>query len=97
MSAARDEILMRVRSALGEGRPAASTLPAYRRAGTLDARARVDLFAARVADYRASLGVAIAIGSSLSLAFFLEPIWSRASMSSAQMSARWCVGSVLSR
>ena len=55
MSAARDEILTLVRSALGDGRPAAPTLPAYRRAGTLGARARVDLFAARVADYRAEV------------------------------------------
>ena len=51
----------------------------------------------RVPDYRASLGVAIAIGSSPSLAFFWEPIWPRASISSGQTSARWCVGSVPSR
>lgn len=55
MSAAREEILGRVRAALGEPRPGVAASRAYRRAGGLDARARVDLFAARVADYRAEV------------------------------------------
>jgi L-lactate dehydrogenase complex protein LldG len=54
VSTARDEILGRVRSALGGERPA-PVLPAYTRAGRLDAAARVELFADRVADYRAEV------------------------------------------
>jgi L-lactate dehydrogenase complex protein LldG len=55
VSAARDEILARVRGALGAERPERPPLPAYRRAGSLDGAARVELFAQRVADYRADV------------------------------------------
>jgi L-lactate dehydrogenase complex protein LldG len=55
VSAAREEILARVRTALGAERPDRPPLPSYRRAGSLDVGARVDLFAARVADYRADV------------------------------------------
>jgi L-lactate dehydrogenase complex protein LldG len=55
VSAAREEILARVRTALGAERPDRPPLPSYRRAGSLDVGARVDLFAARVADYRAEV------------------------------------------
>lgn len=69
MTAARDEILARIR-AIDRGSPAL-VVPEYRRAGGLDSRARVDLFAQRVADYRADVrvlapgDVASAIGSAL--------------------------------
>jgi L-lactate dehydrogenase complex protein LldG len=52
---ARDEILDRIRAV-----PRAQASPAertYRRVGRLDANARVDLFAERVADYRAEVRV----------------------------------------
>jgi L-lactate dehydrogenase complex protein LldG len=55
VSAAREAILERVRGALGGARPAFPELPPYRRAGTLDDGARVELFASRVADYRAEV------------------------------------------
>jgi L-lactate dehydrogenase complex protein LldG len=55
VSAAREEILARVRSALDEAPPVAPALPAYTRAGRLEAAARADLFADRVADYRAEV------------------------------------------
>jgi len=60
VSAARDEILARVRAALRDvpaSEPAdASALPRdYRRTGALSAEARVALFAARCADYRATV------------------------------------------
>jgi L-lactate dehydrogenase complex protein LldG len=55
MTAARDEILGRVRNALGAAHPQAAPLPAYRRTGSLGAAARIDLFAERVADYRAEV------------------------------------------
>jgi len=55
VSAAREEILRRVRAALGDARPQPAPIPAYRRAGTLAREARVDLFAERVADYRAEV------------------------------------------
>jgi L-lactate dehydrogenase complex protein LldG len=55
VSEARDEILGRVRAALGDGRVTSGGEHAYRRSGVLDARARLDLFAERVADYRAEV------------------------------------------
>jgi L-lactate dehydrogenase complex protein LldG len=55
VSAAREEILGRVRAALGDPRPTVAARPPYRRAGRLDAAARVELFAERVADYRADV------------------------------------------
>ena len=55
MSEARDEILERVRAALGDGRVTSAGKQAYRRAGVLDASARLHLFAERVADYRAEV------------------------------------------
>jgi L-lactate dehydrogenase complex protein LldG len=55
VSAARDEILRRVRGALGAARPEAPALPAFTRAGSLDAAGRIALFAERVADYRAEV------------------------------------------
>lgn len=55
MTAARDEILERLRRALGDAHSATEISRAYRRAGTLGAPARVALFAQRVADYRAEV------------------------------------------
>jgi L-lactate dehydrogenase complex protein LldG len=55
VSAAREEILARVQRALGPGRAAAPVERTYRRAGRLDGDARLDLFARRVADYRAEV------------------------------------------
>jgi L-lactate dehydrogenase complex protein LldG len=50
---ARDDLLARVRAAIGE-RPVEATVPrAYRRTGTLTQDERVTLFCERVADYRA--------------------------------------------
>ena len=54
MNAARDEILERVRRARGGG-TAPAVARGYRRAGTLSARERVELLAARLADYRAEV------------------------------------------
>ncbi len=52
MNAARDEVLARVRAAIGDA--AATPVPrAYRRVGSLAAAPRVELFAERLADYRA--------------------------------------------
>jgi L-lactate dehydrogenase complex protein LldG len=54
VSAARDEILARVRSALDDHRP--DPVPVlYRRTGSLGTAERVELFASRVADYRAEV------------------------------------------
>ena len=58
MTAARDEILARIRAV--DRAPAAPVARAYRRAGTLDAAARVELFAERVADYRADVHIVAA-------------------------------------
>jgi L-lactate dehydrogenase complex protein LldF len=55
MTAARDEILARIR-AVNRTSPSAVQLE-YRRVGGLDSYARVDLFARRVADYRADVRV----------------------------------------
>lgn len=60
MSAARDEILRRIRSALvdvpgGEGPGDVVVARGYRRAGELGDAARRDLFAERVADYHADV------------------------------------------
>jgi L-lactate dehydrogenase complex protein LldG len=56
VSEARDEILARVRAALGDGHvTSAAGAHAYRRAGVLDTRARLARFAERVADYRADV------------------------------------------
>jgi len=52
MSAAREEILRRVRAASAGG-PPAPVERAYRSAGTLDRAARVDLLCERLVDYRA--------------------------------------------
>ena len=60
MTAARDEILRRVRVALADVRPGSDVeVPRdYRQAGDLDAQARVELFVARLEEYRASVVVA---------------------------------------
>jgi len=66
VSAAREQILARIR-AVDRAQPEAAPR-GYRRSGTLDVEARVELFAGRVADYRADVrridasGVAAAIG-----------------------------------
>lgn len=52
---AREEILARVRTALGDSPPAPAPARDYRRAGTGDRAALVDLFADRVAEYRATV------------------------------------------
>jgi L-lactate dehydrogenase complex protein LldG len=52
MSAARDEILARTREAIGTPAPD-PIVRDYRRAGMLDARARVELLRERLIDYRA--------------------------------------------
>jgi L-lactate dehydrogenase complex protein LldG len=55
MSSARDEILGRIRAV--PRTPLAIAEPQYRRVGRLDSAARVDLFAERVAEYRAQVRV----------------------------------------
>lgn len=55
MTAARDEILARIR--VVERRPPPPAERRYRERGTLDAGARTELFARRVADYRADVRV----------------------------------------
>jgi len=55
MTVARDEILARIRAI--DRTPPAPVEHAYRRAGTLDAGARLERFAERVADYRAEVRV----------------------------------------
>jgi L-lactate dehydrogenase complex protein LldG len=52
MSAARDGVLARVRASAG---PAPTIERAYRRAGRLDAEARVDLLCERIGDYKADV------------------------------------------
>jgi L-lactate dehydrogenase complex protein LldG len=55
VSSARDEVLGRIRLALGD-RPAVPEIPrAYRRQGDLDEPARLDLFAERLVDYKAAV------------------------------------------
>ncbi|HEV7654496.1 MAG TPA: LUD domain-containing protein [Mycobacteriales bacterium] len=52
---ARDEVLARIRLALGD-RPTVPEIPrAYRRGGDLDEGARLDLFADRLVDYKAAV------------------------------------------
>lgn len=53
MSDARSAIIGRVRAAIGDPPPAEPVARAYRRRGTLDAAARVDLLVERLLDYRA--------------------------------------------
>lgn len=74
MSAAREEVLGRIRSALGERPPATAVARDYRRAGDrdiLEGPELIDLFAEQVADYRAVVhrvgesGVAAAVRSAL--------------------------------
>jgi len=78
----RDEVLSRIRAALGDG-PAGDSgtdsitgsgpgpAPAYRTLGELDGARRLDLFAVRLADYRAAVrrttqgGRAAAVGAAL--------------------------------
>ena len=55
MSAAREEILQRVVTAIGTPTTETAVIRAYRRAGTLTAEARVDLFCRRVGEYRAEV------------------------------------------
>lgn len=55
MTAARDEILARIRAV--DRTPPSAVQREYRRVGSLDSPARVDLFARRVADYRADVRV----------------------------------------
>ena len=65
MSAARDQILARIRAVDRGRREPASR--AYRRTGALGAGARVELFAERVTDYRAEVGLVAAdeVGAAL--------------------------------
>jgi L-lactate dehydrogenase complex protein LldG len=53
VSAARDEILARVRTAIPGAEPPDPVSRAYRRAGALDPPARIALLSDRLADYRA--------------------------------------------
>lgn len=53
MSAAREEILARVRAAIGPGPPRAPLSHAYRTGGSLDTAARVALLAERLVEYHA--------------------------------------------
>ncbi len=55
MSAAREEILQRVVTAIGEPATATAATRAYRRAGTLSGEQRADLFCRRVGEYRATV------------------------------------------
>jgi L-lactate dehydrogenase complex protein LldG len=55
VSAARDEILGRVRSALAGSAPAAPVARAYRRGGSLDRVQTVELLCERLADYKAEV------------------------------------------
>jgi L-lactate dehydrogenase complex protein LldG len=55
MTAARDEILARIRAV--DRTPPSAIQREYRGVGSLDSHARVDLFARRVADYRADVRV----------------------------------------
>jgi L-lactate dehydrogenase complex protein LldG len=64
---AREELLARVRDAIGPARVPAAAPRAYRREGALDQDARIELFCARVGEYRARVvrvpegGVAAAV------------------------------------
>jgi L-lactate dehydrogenase complex protein LldG len=60
MSVAKDEILARIRAT--DRKPPAPVEHTYRSTGTLDAGARVDRFAERVADYRAEVRMLDAAG-----------------------------------
>jgi len=53
VSAARDEILARVRTAIGAAEPPEPVSRTYRRAGALDRSARIALLSERLVDYRA--------------------------------------------
>jgi len=53
VSEAREQILARIRGALGDGPAEPGPLPTYRLAGTAAPQERVERFAERVADYRA--------------------------------------------
>lgn len=53
MSAARDEILARVRTAIGGAEPPEPVSRTYRRAAALDRSARIALLTERLVDYRA--------------------------------------------
>jgi L-lactate dehydrogenase complex protein LldG len=55
MSAAREEILQRVVTAIGEPATETATASAYRRVGTLRGEQLVDLFCRRVGEYRAEV------------------------------------------
>ena len=55
MSAARDEILERIRAAVGDARPPAPVVRDYRRAGGGAAADRVALFCERAGEYRADV------------------------------------------
>jgi L-lactate dehydrogenase complex protein LldG len=55
VSAARDEILARVRVAIGGAEPPEPVARTYRTAGVLDGPARIALLSARLADYRAQV------------------------------------------
>lgn len=55
MSEARTELLARVTEAMSGGSAPPPTAFAYRRSGSLDAAARVELFAERVGEYRADV------------------------------------------
>jgi L-lactate dehydrogenase complex protein LldG len=62
---AREEILGRVRAAIGGARPAAEGAHGYRRAGTRDRDALVDLFCGRVGEYRAGVRVVADVGAAV--------------------------------
>jgi L-lactate dehydrogenase complex protein LldG len=62
---ARDEVLARVRAATGGAHPPAAVAREYRRAGTLDRDALVELFCARVGEYRAEVRVVEDVGAAV--------------------------------
>jgi L-lactate dehydrogenase complex protein LldG len=70
MTLARDEILARIRAI--ERTPPVPAERAYRHAGTLDAGARLERFAARVADYRAEVRVLAPAGLPAAIASALR-------------------------
>ena len=75
---AREEVLARIRAATGEGGPdtsgpdSAAPAAAYRTTGELSGRALLDLLAARIADYRATVHVVTAATLAAELSAALE-------------------------
>jgi L-lactate dehydrogenase complex protein LldG len=62
---ARDEVLARVRAAIGGAREPGNVPRDYRRAGTLDRDALVELFCERVGEYRADVRVVADVGAAV--------------------------------